>query len=391
MNAAAAGSVSGATGRNSGGIAVRPKRFSPENSPIGPATFTEGQPEPEFIIDGILPNDTGVISAPGGSSKSTLMLWVACHIILGRSFLGRRILRPGRVLIVSAEDPIRRIRCRAHQLGEAMALSPQDQQKVGAGLMVEDVTGALCRLAGLDKAGNLQPTTIVDELIDAYGDVKLSLLVLDPYVYFQPGERFVNDADSVMAQIAARLSRELDCAVIYVAHSGKAQARSKTTDQYASRGGSALPDGMRFVMVLTVVGSKDHGTPGWVDAADVGASRILRLDIPKITDAAPITEPVWLRRRGFDFEWLPPTVINPGEVVDRAVGRIAAFIAGQLEIGIRHSRNTLEACKALGFSRTELRGALDAALEAGVVVLKELPPGERHGGRTQYYDVVARS
>jgi regulatory protein RepA len=359
--------------------------FNPERATIGIGTFTTIQPPPSFVIDGFLPVDVGVQSAPGGSSKSTLLLWLAFHVILGRDFLGRKILKPGPALIISAEDPRRRVQYRAHHIAARMNLPEQALETLGEQLLVEDRTGEICRLAALLADGNLCQTAVVDQIIEAYGDRGLSLLVLDPYVFFGPGERLVNDGDSIMAQVGQRLVRELDCAVLYIAHSGKQNAREKRADQYASRGGSALPDGMRMVQVVTVLGADDKAAPKFLNAQDVAAGRILRLDVPKLTDAPPITEPFYVRRDGFTFEWLQTVVEDPREAQLRAIRGLRAFLEGQLKEGVRHTRTSLEPCaKQLGMARDEMRRTVHAALERKAIICRELPKEERQGSRTEY-------
>ncbi len=356
--------------------------FDSTQSPIGLNTFTQIQPPPPFIIEDLLPRDVCMLSAPGGSSKSTLMIYQAIHIILKRDFLGRAVLKPGPVLIVSAEDPLPRIKYRAHHVAVKMNLSEQEQETVGEQLLVEDLSGSVCRLAALARDGNLYQTTVVDQLIEAYKDRALSLLVLDPIVLFGPGERFVNDGDSMMAQIGARLVRELGCATLFIAHSGKANAREGKTDMYSSRGGSALPDGMRMVEVVTIVAPKDKHVPAVVNPKDIADGRILRLTIPKITDAAPITEPIYLRRDGFGFEWIEQTAYDPKEALLRDIRKVQAFIKTQLDLGVSHSKSSLDSClKDLGMSRDEVRQIVHAAVEKGYVLEKELPKKECRGSK----------
>lgn len=357
--------------------------FNAELARIGLKTFTEIQPPPVFIVDGMLPLDVLLQSAPGGSSKSTFDIWKAIHIILGRDFLGRKIIKPGPVLIISAEDSIRRIRYRAHYLASQMNLSEQELETLGENLLIEDMAGQTVRLAALSSEGNLHQTLVVDLIIDAYQDTGLSLTVFDPYVFFGPGERLVNDGDSMMAQVGARLVRALECAVQFTAHSGKANARTGSTDQYASRGGSALPDGMRCVQVLTVVGPKDDDIPTSIADEDVAEGRILRLSIPKITDAPPITRPFYIRRDKFGFTWIENTTNDPHEIELRRIEAIRSFIEAQLRGGVSHTRNTLDACAtSLGMKRDAVRMGLHTALERGFIIEKELPPGQRKGRRT---------
>lgn len=362
--------------------------FDASHARIGIKTFTEIQPPPSFVIDGILPVDVGVLSAPGGSSKSTFQLWRAIHIILKRPFLGRQVLKPGRVLIISAEDPLRRIRYRAHHTAQHMDLSEQDLETLGENLLIEDMTGQVCRLAALSSDGNLYQTAVVNHLVEAYKDSKLSLAVLDPYVFFGPGERLVNDGDSIMAQVGARLVRELGSAVEFIAHSGKANAREGRSDQYASRGGSALPDGMRCVEVLTVVSPKEEDLPASLDTTDVAQGRILRLHIPKITDAPPIKTAFYIQRTRFGFEWLENITNDAHEAELHRIQTLQAFIEAQLKVGVRHTRNTLNA-RPLGMKRDDMRNAVHAGVERGFLIEKELPKTERRGRRESYLIVGA--
>jgi RecA-family ATPase len=59
---------------------------------------------PDCIVEGYLYADVAVKVAPGSTGKTTQELFEAAHIVLGRTLYGRRVLKPGRVLILTAED-----------------------------------------------------------------------------------------------------------------------------------------------------------------------------------------------------------------------------------------------------------------------------------------------
>lgn len=182
-------------------------------------TFTETQLPPEFIVEGLLPCDIGARIGAGGTAKSTLDLWEFLHIIMGWKLYGREVLRPGKVLLVSSEDNVRRIRFRLRMLCEQLVdLTVAAKEHIASSLFVEDLTGKGVRLVAVDSGGNLTQTGAGDALVDAYAGKGLSLVSFDPFVYFAPGERFVNDGEAAMAQAAHRICNGFGAAVRYVHH-----------------------------------------------------------------------------------------------------------------------------------------------------------------------------
>ena len=74
--------------------AREPKKWEP------PAAITEGewdaaQPAPPCIVENFYYADVGVFIAPGGTGKTTLVLFEAVHIALGLPLFGLRIANPG--------------------------------------------------------------------------------------------------------------------------------------------------------------------------------------------------------------------------------------------------------------------------------------------------------
>ncbi len=367
----------------------RPPLFDAARAPIGMQTFTETQLPPEFIVEGLLPCDIGASIGAGGASKSTLVLWEALHVIMGWKLYGREVLRPGKALLVSSEDNVRRIRFRLRMLCEQIRdLSENAKRHIADSLLVEDLTGKGVRLVAVDPDGNLAQTSAVEQLIDAYSGTNLSIINLDPFVYFGPGERFVNDAESAMAQAAQRICNALNCAVRYVHHTGKANAREVRTDQYSARGGSALPDGMRFVQVLTRHEKPPETLPAQLTAEDVAHGRVLSLHVPKLTDAAPIVEPIWIKRTGWRFEHIVPREEAKADQLHERIRKLHSFVKGQADAGIRHTLNSLESvARDIGLGRNEVRSTLHAALELHHILEQPLPKDEQRARRKTYLSV----
>jgi hypothetical protein len=356
---------------------------------IGADTFRTPPAAPEFLIPELLPLEIGGLFAAGGMSKTTLMLIVAIHIILCRLLWGFPISRHGGVLMLSAEDGIERMRHRLYKIGQALGLTDDEIEKAGAGLLVEDLTGRNARLVEADQHGNLTQTRFVDEVINTYKDTGLVLVVIDPTVYFGPGERYVNDGEAAVAQVAARFRREMGCAVALVHHVGKANARAGASDQYIGRGGSALSDGLRWVWTL-VTHTKDDGefkAPNSIPADAIREGRVLRLHVAKLTDAPRPADPIWLVRTGFSFDRVIPQMDAPEDRRKIGIQRICGFVREQLNQGIRYSARSLEdESKRLGIGRNDLRSLVREALQVGTLVYRDLPEAEQRGGLKQFLD-----
>ena len=293
------------------------------------------------------------------------------------------------MLILSAEDGLERMHYRLHQIVRELDLTDADLEKLGTGLLLEDLTGHNARLVESDKFGNLSHTALVDHIIETYRGTNLSLLVIDPAVFFGPGERFVNDGEAALTQVAARLRRELRCAVIALHHVGKANARAGTSDQYAGRGGSALADGMRFVWTLVTHRKDDeeHKAPLGLAPATMAEGRLLRLHVAKLTDGPAPTEPIWILRTGFKFERVLQALNLPQDRRKADLQKLCAFLRDELERGVDYSQREIEdEADQLGMGRNALRSLVKAGLQLGDLVYRELPPEKKpNGGRRTHY------
>ena len=363
------------------------RRFNRQAARVGMATFDRPPAPPELIVQGYMPRTVGAKVGAGGFGKSTLDLFEAVHIALGRPLYGLEVMRPGPVLILTAEDPRDVALWRLYRLAEDMRLSRPEREHIAEHVHIEDASGYPCRFVDVDQGGRLVRTVVLEELAEEYGAAGLSAVFADPQNAFGPGERFVNDGEAELMRGGAWLSARLNCAVRFVHHVGKGNARAGMVDQYAGRGGSAGADNARFVHILAphLADGEGYTAPRRCSAEDMAEGRLLRLHVAKLSHGKRPAAPFWLLRSGFTFEHLRPDADDPETVERERLRALWTFLGAEGQRHVRHTRRSLEDRRsALGLSRDDLRALLHVALERRHVVELELATSERRGQRKSY-------
>lgn len=343
---------------------------------ISPVEWGCSKLSPEVIVDNYLFADVGILIAPGGVGKTTLVIYEAICIALGFDLYGRIIRKPGRVIIVSAEDAREQIIARLVRIASSMRLASEQIELIKQNVLIEYVGGEdfrLCNVSG-DVVTN---SPHVDRLIDAIKPLNPSLLVIDPAVSFGVGESRVNDAEQGLIRAARRIRDAVGCCVRLVHHTGKQNGRDGAIDQYAGRGGSAMADGARMVAVLKRMTAEDwHKETG--ESLPEGADGLL-LALPKLS-YAPAQPHIYLERNGFAYRHVQPsvqTVEDKCAVIDATV---IEFLKSEEAKGINHSKSSLEQSETIGLSRNEVRRAI-ARLEAANRITTTAVPGRGQGQR----------
>ena len=331
---------------------------------------------PKCIVEGYLYADLAATIAEGGTGKTTVMLYESIHIALGWPIWGNRVVHPGRTLYVTAEDGKDILSARLNKLMEALALTDEQRQTVADSIMVWDVSGSMVKLAELDARGNLKLTALADQIVTAYHDTGLVQVIFDPQVSFGPGERIVNDGEQAIVTACRRIVRGLECAVRLIHHSGQSNARGGVTDQYAGRGGTALPDGCRMVTVLANAKRVMTTPPTGFDLS--GQDSGFLLSRPKLSYCPPQPN-IWIRRRGWTYAYFVEQPRDPEAVRDNDADKVANFLADELTRGRKYTARSLEAVGSLKLPRARLRAALAMLEVTGRVEERDLPAGERKG------------
>lgn len=359
--------------------AREPKKWSP------PPAITEGewdaaQPAPPCIVENFYYADVGVFIAPGGTGKTTLVLFEAVHIALGLPLFGLQITNPGRVVVLTAEDSREMLVARLRFICNQMNLDEAQMQLVRESIMVSDVSGTGFKLTEVLR-DVVAPSKQVDSLTTGLQSFKPAVIFIDPAVSFGIGESRVNDAEQGLIDAGRRIRNELKCAVIYVHHTGKQNARDKSGDQYAGRGGSAFADGSRMVQVLQVMEPKE-----WLSATGdelAQGETGFRLTRPKLSYAQRQGD-LFIKRRGHLFARYDHSSEGAALAVRNSAEKLLARIKRDVSEGKQPTQNGLFDIKdELGMTKNEI-GAGVRLLLAEQRLCHEPTGHKGRGGSREY-------
>lgn len=216
-----------------------------------------------------------VLWGASGSGKTFTVLDLACAIVRGMRWAGRRTRR-GAVAYVAAEGHLR----------DRLDAYLQDND-----LQASDLSG----LRVLDSSVNLlDQTADVDSLLAGLREVvaeagSLAIVVIDTLNRVMPGgdENSSEDMGAVIAA-AKLIEREFDCVVLFVHHSGKDEAKG-------SRGHSSLKGATDAEISVKRDGDVRTVTAEKVrDGADgevLMTFRLASVDLGPMSDADPEADP----------------------------------------------------------------------------------------------------
>jgi hypothetical protein len=385
--------------------------FGPD-APIGLDRLTRTPLPPAVLLPGIIPTNVFGMVGPGGSSKTTMMLYIMIHIILGREIWRRKPTRSGPCVFVSAEDDMETMAYRIHRLCNGLHLNDVEMAQVAENLYIHDISGDIVRFVEADPHGNLTQTEHLADLRLRYIARDIALMVFDPAVFFGAGERFVNDAEATLMQAGRRLSKALECAVGFIHHTSKLVAREKVVDQYAGRGGGAFADNSRALLVLhllTKEGMKNTPPPDEVSLKAVEQHRAAYLTVAKFSAGKLPELPFWWLRDEFDgfaFDTIEGVYVSPAE---RDKAKIIADNSDSLALmtalydAVKEARDagkypTKTYLKEVAdiivrnkkMAKLRIGTALEKCIVNGFLAEEELPESEKRGARKTYIEVIKR-
>ena len=323
--------------------------------PITPEELAVARLTPRTILPGLLYADVRTRIAAGGTGKTTMALFEAVTLALGRDLWGRRPEHPVKTILVTKEDSRELLVARVREVMAAQALSQDERLQVLRNLTILDLSGDKFRLSAVEDDVVQPHETYLANLLNTIRDWKPDWVIFDPLVSFGVGESRVNDAEQGIIESFRILRNDLDCCIEGIHHTGKVNARDGATDQYAGRGGSALPDGCRMVVVMRPLNAEEwlKATGEPLEGIDTG----LIMALPKLSYVGP-QEPIYIRRRGYLFTHVQPVKQNDEERSNADAEKLLDFIRGEYEAGRRYSDNDLDACTSvLDMKRTNIRNA----------------------------------
>jgi len=342
---------------------------------------------PACIVRDFLYADVAVLAAPGGTGKTTISLYESIHIVLERSLYGLDVEKPGWCLFITAEDNRETLIARLREIACNMGLTGHEMAAVRRGVLFWDVSGENLQLIQLDD-GNTRISELTDDIVSEYKDDPPVLVTFDPIVSFGVGESKVNENEQGLIVAARRIRNGLGCAVRVVHHTGKANARGGTLDQYTARGGSALPDGSRMTFILQPWTPKDvkHKPPDGCTPSPEASLTILAR--PKLSYSRPNLPLIWIKRTGWQFEHFTETFISEEETKRSLLAQVHRFIASGIERGARYNKTALHSAhKDMGLTRQQVRDAIELLMAEGQIVEAELPKDEQSTKRKTFLSI----
>ena len=357
-------------------------------APITDSEMLAARIAPRCIVKDYLFADVAALVAPGSTGKTTATLYEAICIVLGIPAWGLTVESPGPVLIVTAEDRREFLVARIREIMRAMHLDADQRAAVMQGIRIDDRTTDIRRLTVI-VGDVVMASDFGREIVTGCQDAGFapSLVQFDPLVSFGVGSARVNDSEQGLIEAGRIISGGLDCCARYIHHVSKIAAQAGAIDQYAARGGTALPDGSRMVAVMAGLNQDAFRTATGHDLdKDQSALLIAR---PKLSYAPPQPGHIYVRRTGYQFERIYP-ISGPSaiEAAEVSGNQIARYIESQYAQGVRHTRTSLAELRPENMTRAQVRTAL-LWLESNGRLREEQNPPAKGGAKTCLRAVIA--
>lgn len=260
--------------------------------------FLASPPPPRrWLLEGlIVVGKAGAVVAPGGFSKSQWLLQLGVSVATSIDLAGHwKAGETGGVLVLCAEDDYEEIHRRIHTIqqrlqaeghGAALAALP-DRLFIFSTIGVD----TLFTKAGMN--GSVAQTATLHRVVALAKQVtNLKLIVIDPVSRFRGGEENSNEDATRFVEALENIAKLTGATVLAAHHSNKA-SYSADANQGASRGASALTDGLRWQMNLNPPTDKQ--------AEGIGVTRteMRKFVVATVTKSnySAIPEPVILERQ----------------------------------------------------------------------------------------------
>ena len=213
---------------------------------VFPIDASKIPPRPWLIPGLLIRNHVTVVVAPPGVGKSLLTLQVGLALGSGRQWGGWEPRKSGRVLLINAEDDYDEMQRRMVTASIVMGI---EQGEVADRVFVADTPESIviARTDPRSKTVIRQPR--VDELIKIGIDMKIDLIVVDPFAETFEGDENSNSELKWAAVLWREIARKTGGAVLLVHHTRK-YASGMSGDADAARGAGALVGVARVVATM---------------------------------------------------------------------------------------------------------------------------------------------
>jgi hypothetical protein len=264
------------------------------------------------------------LAGAGAVGKTAIRMLQVLSIGTGREFTGEHVFEQCPVLFVCFEDNLDELRRRFRAATMFYELKKEELANIYI-LSVKKF-----RIAATDpKSKSVTKQPLYDKLVKLILELKIGLVVFDPFVKLHDADENANAAMDTVAGILIELAEECNCATDILHHVKKGVTNAGDAD--ASRGASSIMDAARLVRTATAMTSEEARTLG-VDEESRRA--FVRVEIGKV-NLAPGKDTVWFELVGVNLDNGTDRYPNGDNVqtvkrwrpADKLIGGIAAHIA----------------------------------------------------------------
>ena len=213
-------------------------------------------PPRQWVLPGLLiRKHLTVLGAPGGTSKSQLVIQAAIAMALGISWAGWRPAQRYRTLLINAEDDADEMRRR---VAAACAVMGVDTRSLAGWLVLAKNPQDLV-VAKVDRiTGSIVVTPMAEQILATIQHHKVDVVAADPFAETFEGDENSNSDVKWVAAIWRKIARVANCAVMAVHHTAKG-SQGKAGNADVVRGASALVNSARIVATMFTM-SEDEAT-----------------------------------------------------------------------------------------------------------------------------------
>ncbi|WP_323509723.1 helicase RepA family protein [Glaciimonas sp. CA11.2] len=218
-------------------------------------------PQRKWLLNDCLPyGKVGMIIAPGGTGKSMLALQLSVSLATGDKFVDYwEIGEVGASLLLFGEEDTEEIHRRLHNVVASLGqTSPTKISDIESRVHAKSMTGIDNQMTRSLPAGSVTLTDYADRLILTANQItNLKLIIIDPASRFRGGNENAAEDTTRFVESLERVCQQTGATVLVLHHANKISQSAGEANQNASRGSSAMTDGVRWQMNLSRPSKED--------------------------------------------------------------------------------------------------------------------------------------